>query len=253
MASPEPQPAPASPAGVKPRDWREFWNADTPIYANRRHLECHYRHIAADIVRLIEEFHPDERPDVLDYGCGEALSAGIVARRCTQLTLLESAVTVAAALRARHASDANVRVLLERDMASIAPRSLDLIVANSVVQYLTAVELRALLHRWHGQLRPGGRLVVADIIPHATGALTDAWALLRFAARDGFLGAAVLGLVRTTFSDYRKLRGRFGLAHYDAAELDALLREAGFADIAAHANLGHNPARLCRVARAASG
>ena len=241
----------ATPDG-KPRSWREFWNADTPIYANRRHLECHYRHIAEDIVGLIDEFHAGGQPQVLDYGCGEALSAAHVAQRCGRLTLLESADTVAAALRARHARDANVRVVLEREMDTITPRSLDLIVANSVVQYLTADELRALLRRWRDLLKPGGRLVLADIIPHTTGALTDAWALLRFAARDGFLVAAVLGLVRTTFSDYRSLRGRFGLAHYDAAELDALLMEAGFAGIASHANLGHNPARLCRVARTAA-
>ena len=58
---------------------------------------------------------------------------------------------------------------------------------------------------WHAQLCPGGRLVLADIIPHDSGALTDALALLRLAWRNGFFVAAFAGLVRTVFSDYRKL------------------------------------------------
>ena len=227
--------------------WREFWNGDTPIYANLRHKQVHYRGIAGDIVRLIDEYSPGRAPALLDYGCGEALSAGLVAQRCERLYLLDSASVVVAALCAQHAGDANVTVLLEAEESRIAPQSLDLVVANSVAQYLTREELAAALRRWHALLRPQGRLVLADIIPRQTGALTDALALLRLARRGGFFVAACTGLVRTVFSDYRKLRQQLGIAHYDAADLQPLLAAAGFEGVVPHPNLGHNPARLCLV------
>ena len=54
---------------------------------------------------------------------------------------------------------------------------------------------------------------------------TDAFALLNFAAAGGFLGAAIVGLVRTMLSDYRRLRSSVGLTRYAeqavAANVDA--------------------------------
>lgn len=235
------------------KGWREFWNGDTPIYASARHKQLHYRGIAADIVQLVDEFFPDRAPRVLDYGCGEALSAGDVARRCARLYLLDSAPVVVHALRSRHAGDANVTVLPEGGEADIATQSLDLVVANSVVQYLTREELALALGRWHALLRPGGRLVLADIIPRQTSAVTDALALLRFGWRGGFLVAAGLGLVRTVFSDYRRLRQQLGVAHYDPEDLQPLLAAAGFDRAEPHVNLGHNPARLCLVCQRSGG
>ncbi len=32
--------------------WRDFWNADTPIYVNERHKALHYGLVARDIVGL---------------------------------------------------------------------------------------------------------------------------------------------------------------------------------------------------------
>ena len=122
--------------------------------------------------------------------------------------------------------------------------ALDLVVANSLMQYLTRAELERLLAIWRRILKPGGRLVVADVIGPAQSALADALALLRFAAANGFLFAALFGLARTVFSDYRKLRARLGLAHYAEADMLALLSRAGFAAERLRPNLGHNQARM---------
>jgi SAM-dependent methyltransferase len=128
-------------------------------------------------------------------------------------------------------------------------RHLDLVVANSVAQYLSFEELRDLIRLWRAKLKPEGRLVLADIVPHEVGALTDARQLLRFALRGGFLVSAVLGLARTALSDYRKLRDELGITRYSEAEMLELLEGEGFSGERRPENLGHNAARSTFVAR----
>ena len=63
--------------------------------------------------------------------------------------------------------------------------------------------------------------------------------LLRFAARHGFLVAALKGLVRTALSDYRKLSKTLGVAHYDEQEMLDILRTSWFRADAASAEPRH--------------
>ena len=65
----------------------------------------------------------------------------------------------------------------------------------------------------------------------------------------GFLFAALGGLVRTLFSDYRKLRSRLGLATYSQPDMQIILEGAGFTAERRYPNLGHNQARMTFVAR----
>lgn len=220
--------------------WREFWNRDTPIYVSERHKALHYQGIAADIAALVP--HPEAV--VLDHGCGEALSADSVAAACARLYLLDAAPLVRARLAARFRRVPAIAVIAPDDLAAIPDAGLDLVVANSLAQYLTRDELAGLLAIWRAKLRPGGRLVLADILPPDLSAIADARALLAFAGRGGFLPAAVLGLARTVFSDYRRLRGALGLARYDAPAMLALMDEAGFRGRRLARNLGHNQNRL---------
>ena len=78
---------------------------------------------------------------------------------------------------------------------------------------------------------------------------TDVIALLRFAARHGFLKDALVGLVSTALSDYRLLRSKVGLQRYSEAEIIAKLAKGGFSASRAHGNIGHNPWRMTFVAR----
>ena len=129
--------------------------------------------------------------------------------------------------------------------------SLDLIFANSLVQYLTEAELDRMLALWRRLLAPGGVLIVADVIPPSVGPLSDGLALIRYAAANGFLGAALLGLTRTALSRYARLRSELGIARYDEAEFLGKLRAAGFAAERLARNVEHNPARMTFRARLA--
>jgi len=75
--------------------------------------------------------------------------------------------------------------------------------------------------------------------------------LLRFGARNGFFGAALLGLIRIFFSDYMRLRKSAGLSHYEEADMLAKLRAAGFLAGRAEINIGHNQRRMTFIARPA--
>jgi ubiquinone/menaquinone biosynthesis C-methylase UbiE len=228
-------------------DWRDFWNTDTPIYVSERHKDLHYRLIARDIIALI----PANDAHVLDYGCGEALSADRVAARCAKLYLCDAAPTVRTRIGERFRDVHNIQVLAPEGMEQLPDHQLDLIVVNSVVQYLSLDELRALLAKARAKLKSEGRLVIADVVPADLSPIADAAALLSFAGKGGFLGAAVIGLARTALSDYRKLRNEVGLAQYDEPDMLDILTDSGFSAERRAQNLGHNQARMTFVARPA--
>jgi SAM-dependent methyltransferase len=151
-------------------------------------------------------------------------------------------------LRERFQANPKIEVLAPEGVESLPEHSLDLVVANSLLQYLSLDELRSLLRLWRAKLKPEGQLVLADIIPHDVSPVTDARALLSFAWQGGFLAAAVRGLARTALSDYRKVRDELGFAQYEEAEIVDILDDCGFAATRRARNLGHNQNRMTFVA-----
>jgi SAM-dependent methyltransferase len=223
--------------------WRDFWDSDeTTIYVNARHRTLHDQRVASDAARIV-----GRAGTVLDYGSGEATQAGIVARTCDTLLLSDAAPTVRARVTARYAAEPAIRVLSPEEVAALPAESLDVVVMNSLAQYLKLEELRALLRQFHAALRPGGRLVLGDVLQPDQSAVGDALALLKFGWEGGFLVAATAGLVRTALSDYRKLRSELGLSAYEESHVLALLEEAGFEARRHEPNIGHNPARMTFV------
>ncbi len=225
------------------RDWISFWDSKHSIYVNARHHHAHYRRIADDMRRYVP---PDGT--VLDYGCGEALAADRVAVVAGRLVLCEAAPTVRAAIATRSAGNGKIEVRSPEDLAALPDHSFDIVVMHSVAQYLTPAELGPLLALFHRLLKPGGLFVLGDVIPLKVSAVTDVLALLRFGAREGFLTAALFGLVRTVFSSYSRLRTTLGLARYDEKDVLATLAAADFVAKRANHNIGHNPERMTFLA-----
>src|SRR3954468_1656857 len=218
--------------------WREFWDSAHSIYVSERHKDVHYR----DVAEQLAAFIPSPNARVLDHGSGEAIRADLVAARARELLLCDAATSVRASIAARFAGNPKIKVIAPEDIERLPGASLDLIFANSVVQYLTAAELDRTLALWRRLLAPGGVLIVADVIPPQVGALSDGVALLRYAAAHSFLGAALVGLARTALSRYRRLRSELGIARYSEVEFLAKLRAAGFSGQRLAKNVEHNPA-----------
>jgi ubiquinone/menaquinone biosynthesis C-methylase UbiE len=226
-------------------DWIDYYDSTHTIYVSKRHRDLHFRLIAQDIVGYISS--PDAV--VLDYACGEALSASKVADACGQLILAEPAPGVRGRLIARFAPNAKIQVRSLEELGQIEEKSVDFAVMNSVAQYMTPAELDAAFGLIRRLLKPGGRFVLGDILQPEIGMPRDVLALLRFGARHGFLRDALLGLISTALSDYRQLRARVGLQRYSEAEMLAKLAARGFTASRADSNLGHNPWRMTFVAR----
>src|SRR4030088_1864977 len=162
-------------------EWIDYYDSTHTIYASRLHRALHFQVIARDIIGYISSADAV----VLDYACGEALSAAKVADACGKLYLAEPAPGVRGRLIARFAPNTKIRVRSLDELRHMPEQSVDLAVMNSVAQYMTAKELDGALTLIKKLLKPTGRLVVGDILRPDVGMGRDVIALLRFAASHG--------------------------------------------------------------------
>jgi SAM-dependent methyltransferase len=230
------------------KDWVAYYDSAHSIYVNARHRDVHYARLADDIARHISP----PSAAVLDYGCGEALYADRVAKVAGRLMLVEAGQRVRARLIERFKQNPRITVISTERAAAMPAESFDVVVMHSVSQYLPAKEFDRIAALFHRLLKPGGLFLVGDVVkPHVL-AFSDALALVRFGWRDGFFLAAIVGLVRTFFSDYWRLRTKIGLTRYREKEMTDKLAAAGFTATLAPANLGHLDTRMTFLARKAS-
>ncbi len=228
--------------------WVDYWNSDHPIYVNDRHKALHAAGIARDFGRHVKS----KAAVILDYGCGEALYAEDVARLCSRLVCSDAAPAVREKLAERVAAIPRIGVESPQQTEASPDATYDLIVVNSLLQYLSIDQLSALLSLWRRLLKPNGRLVLADVVPPDVSPVTDAAALLSFAFKGGFVGAALMGFIRTALSDYRKLRGELGFTMHGEYDFLAMLSRHGFTAERVRPNFGHNQARMTFVAKVAA-
>jgi SAM-dependent methyltransferase len=227
------------------KDWVAYYDSDHSIYVNARHRDVHYSRLADTIASYV----PGSTAAVLDYGCGEALHADRVAAAAARLTLAEAGPAVRGRLIERFKDNPKIVVISTERAASVLPQSFDMVILHSVSQYLTPEEFDRTAGLFHRLLQPGGLLLVGDVVPPDTSAISDALALLRFGWRDGFFCAAVVGLIRTFFSDYWRLRTKVGLTRYSERQMAGKLAAAGFTASRAPGNLGHLTSRMTFLAR----
>ena len=168
-----------------------------------------------------------------------------------------SASTAAPGVRARlverFKKDPKITVVSAERAATMPDRSFDFVVLHSVSQYLSNDEFDRVAALFRRLLKPNGLFLLGDVVPPGVPAVSDAFALLRFAKANGFLLAALTGLVRTVFSDYWRLRTRIGLTRYSEAEMTARLAGLGFSATRAPRNIGHISSRMTFLARPATG
>jgi len=227
------------------KNWVAYYDSNHSIYVNARHRDVHYAQLADAIVSYI----PTRTAAVLDYGCGEALHADRVAAAAGRLTLAEAGPAVRGRLIERFKENPKIVVISTDRAATMLSQSYDMVIFHSVSQYLTREEFDRTATLFHRMLEPNGLLVVGDVVPPDASAVSDTWALLRFGWQDGFLCAAIVGLIRTFFSDYWRLRTKVGLTRYSERDMASKLEAVGFTATRAPSNLGHLTRRMTFLAR----
>ncbi len=226
-------------------DWIDYYDSKHTIYANKLHRDVHFEIVAADIIRYI----PSPDAVVLDYACGEALSATKVADACARLILAEPAPGVRGRLVDRFAPITKIRIRSLDELRGMAPASVDLAIMNSVSQYMSQQDLETAFCVVRRLLKPSGRLVLGDVLSLQASTISDVTALLKLAAQHGFLKDALVGLVRTALSDYRQIRNKVGVQRYSEADMLSKLSVAGLSGRREATNIGHNQARMTFLAR----
>ncbi len=220
--------------------WAEYWNGEPSLYVNERHRRMHYERIVHDVIKHV----PPGTARLVDYGAGDTLTARELARVCGHLFLCDSARRVRQRLLLRYAGEPNISVITPEEFAALPAGGIDMIVVNSVVQYVSPPEFFNLIEQSREKLRHCGLLLLADIVPRQVGPARDAIELIKFAGRAGFLLPALFGLARSYFSPYRKIRQRYGFLQFEEAELLQSLRQRGFKVERHYPNIGHNAQRM---------
>jgi cyclopropane fatty-acyl-phospholipid synthase-like methyltransferase len=217
--------------------WDAYWEELT----DRQSL---FREQAAEYVRnLAATGWLDARSRVLDFGCGFGYVADGVAPLVGQLYLWDSAWNMRMRALARLAARTNVHFLDLSDPQTRSVPPFDLILVNSVVQYMSADEFSGWLVRWRGMLALSGRVVVSDLIPPGHRSYRELLDLLRFSARRGFLLKAVWQAVGE-LGQYGRMRQAHPLSRWGKEELTRRGAEAGLAVSFLEHNLTHFPRRI---------
>ena len=224
--------------GTRTDGWLEHWDRGRLPYFGARHVRAHY----AELARTLRPHLPPAGV-VVDFGPGESWHATTVAAACRRLVLCEAAPGVRTALATRFRDVDRVDVLSPAQLDTLDAGSVDLLVAHSVLQYLTVDETHLLLARAARLLRPGGVLLLGDLVDPRTTPLADVWQLVRFAARGGFLPAVLASMATLPVSTYARTRHRHGLAAHDRTTLAAQVARHGLDVDRLERNLGNNAAR----------
>ena len=101
-----------------------------------------------------------------------------------------------------------------------------------------------MLHAARTVLKPDGEVIFADIIPPHVSMVADIASLLGTGWNNGFFLAACVGLARTFFSEYRRIRATAGFSCYEADDFSQMLTRHGFTAERFARNVGFNQQRM---------
>jgi ubiquinone/menaquinone biosynthesis C-methylase UbiE len=227
------------------KSWVEYWNRPNGIFVNEPHKRAHYRIILANV----QPFLPRGAGSaVLDWGCGEAFGAETMAAPSERVYLYDPADVVRARLGERYKGHSRITVLDDGQLKRLPLACVDLILINSVIQYISRLELSAALRDLQHLLKPDGRFLIGDVIAPGTPLWRHVIVFLSFAYREGFLVPGMIGLVRNFLPSYKSLARKQGLSNYSEADLLGIFERSGLRGERLPRNISVSPIRASYLA-----
>jgi len=143
---------------------RRFWNRQADAWDENAGVNAALSRVVDEVIEASE---PTKTMAAVDLGCGSGQLTLKLAPRVESVLGVDvsSRMIELLAANARAAQIANVRgeaVAIEK--LEIPPGSVDLIVTNYTLHHLLDEDKAALVHSAFGWLRPGGRLVIGDMM-----------------------------------------------------------------------------------------
>ncbi len=167
----------------------------------------------------------------VDLGCGSGQVTFPLARRCSHVLAVDidaNAIEMLAARAEREGVDNIQAVAQPMETLELEPESVDLVVSNYALHHLRDADKRRLIERILVWLRPGGRLVIGDMMFGRGADRTDREIIrqkVRVLVRRG-----PGGWWRIVKNAWRFLF-RFQEKPLRLASWEAILRAAGFANV----------------------
>lgn len=224
--------------------WSRYWEESDVCHQ----LRLHRVQGAEYIERLEASIAIDKNARVLDFGCGFGFVAEALSENVNKVFVWDASDNMRNLARKRLAGRQNVEWLdLSHDKASPCTASVDLILINSVVQYMHIDELSSWMVRWRTMLAPGGRVIISDVIkPAGPSVFWEIYDLLAFSVRRGVL-MHTLWLKRGHLSKYWETSASHSLTQISGDALRRLAAVAGLLFEILPANLTHFPGRYTAV------
>jgi ubiquinone/menaquinone biosynthesis C-methylase UbiE len=184
------------------------------------------------VAAVLAACRPSSGTIAVDLGCGSGQVTIPLARDCARVLAVDVSASFIARLEAK-ADDAGVRNIQSLtnpiETLDLPAGSVDLVVSNYALHHLRDPDKAELVERAHGWLRPGGRLVVGDMM-FGRGADSEDRAIIAAKAR-GLLSRGPAGWWRVAKNVWR-FSLRLGEKPLPADRWESLVRAAGFDDVA---------------------
>jgi SAM-dependent methyltransferase len=223
-------------------DWKYYWNSfDNGQVLDEKATSLEAKQFVGNLTAAVPL---QEHWRLLEFGCGTGHAAELLAPKVRELWVWDAAPRMLEQARRRVGGHRNVVLVRSADqLIRESAGAFDLVIVNSVVQYMSRLELTQWLPRWRDLIAEGGRLVISDL-PQPGGRLSaDVLSLLRFSLRAG----VTINVVRSAFRNwlgYSRTRKSAGLLTLSREDVAALGGNVGFQVDFCPENLTYNKWRI---------
>lgn len=228
------------------KEWFAYFDRLRESPLHRAQSTLYVRSLIAEV-----GVHRDQR--VLDFGCGFGSVVALLAPLVAEVWWWDPSPNMRSATRRTTSEIHNVRSCdlslppAERPQQSRRKGgAFDLILVNSVAQYMAPAELWRWIAGWRDLLAPDGQIVLSDLIPLQHGTLSDIVDLIRFGAQHGSAFRAAMQAVGD-IGEYRRTTRAVPLVRVSAQELIRHAADAGLETLVLPRNLTHFTKRWSAV------